>query len=351
MTNISPEPNPPALRHAVSRVKAGYLLSEAEARSAFEAIMAGDASPRAIGELLLALRARGESASELAGAVAALRGAMLTVPYHAPSLLVDTCGTGGGVVRTLNVSTAAAFVAAGAGVPIAKHGNRSFTSRSGSADVLEALGVPLDVGPQRAGEILAEVGLVFLFAPNYHPAMRHVAGVRRDLGVPTLMNLVGPLANPALAGRQVVGVADVARAPLVAEALRRLGASHALVVHGEIGIDEIAPVGLTRVWEVVGETVREWRLDPAEVGLETPTLAGLEGGEPAENAERILDLFTNPASAPAALRAAVLLNAAGAVYVSGTSDSLPDAVGRARQALESGAALARLKALVAASTA
>ncbi len=351
MTNIAPEPGSPALRHAVSLVVAGNVLSESEARSAFEEIMAGAAAPRVIGELLLALRARGESASELAGAVAALRDAMVTGPYHAPSRLVDTCGTGGGVVRTLNVSTAAAFVAAGAGVPIAKHGNRSFTSRSGSADVLEALGVSLDMGPHRAGEILADVGLVFLFAPNYHPAMRHVAGVRRDLGVPTLMNLVGPLANPALARRQVVGVADVVRAPMVAEALLRLGAIHALVVHGEIGIDEIAPVGLTRVWEVLDGTVREWSLDPADLALDTPTLEGLEGGEPAENAARMVDLFSQPASAPAALRAAVLLNAAGAVYVGGTSGSLPDALARARQALDSGAALARLKALVAASTA
>ena len=313
--------------------------------------MAGEASPSAIGELLLALRARGESASELAGAVTALRGAMLTVAYHAPSLLVDTCGTGGGLIRTLNVSTAAAFVAAGAGVPIAKHGNRSFTSRSGSADVLEALGVSLDVAPKRAGEILLDIGLVFMFAPNYHPAMRHVAGVRRDLAVPTLMNLVGPLANPALAGRQVVGVADVALAPMVAQALLRLGASHALVVHGAIGIDEIAPVGLTRVWEVRDGSVREWTLDPADVGLDTPTLAGLEGGEPVENAERILRLLTTPATAPRALRAAILLNAAGAVYVGDGEVSLQDAVNRAREALDSGAALARLEALVEASSA
>lgn len=351
MTNFAPQPVPAALRHALSRVVAGHVLNENEAGSAFEEIMAGDAPPGAVGELLLALRARGEAASELAGAVAALRGVMLTVPYHTPSLLVDTCGTGGGVVRTLNVSTAAAFVAAGAGVPIAKHGNRSFTSRSGSADVLEALGVSIHVGSERAGEILAEVGLVFLFAPDYHPAMRHVAGVRRDLGVPTLMNLVGPLANPALAGRQVVGVADADRAPMVADALLRLGAMHALVVHGEIGIDEIAPVGLTRVWEVLDGTLREWRLDPADVGLDTPSLEGLEGGEPSENAERILALFARPASVPAALRAAVLLNAAGAIYVSGTSESLPDAVAQARRALDSGAALARLKSLVEASTA
>lgn len=327
------------------------MLSRTEARAAFEEIVAGQAPPTAIKALLTGLRARGEAASELAGAVAALRGAMLTVSHPTPSLLVDTCGTGGGTVRTLNVSTAAAFVAAGAGVPVAKHGNRSFTSRSGSADVLEALGVAIDVGPERAAVILGEVGLVFLFAPVFHPAMRHVAAVRRELGVPTLMNLVGPLANPAGAGRQVVGVADPVMAPIIAEALLKLGAHHALVVHGESGLDEIAPVGRTLVWEVREGTVRKWVLDPAELGLETPTLAGLEGGEPGENAERIVALFGRPGSAPAALRAAVLLNAAAAVHVSGTSASLPEAVSRAAEALESGGARLRLEALVAASSA
>jgi anthranilate phosphoribosyltransferase len=342
---------PTALGHALNRVTDGHILSEDEARSAFEEIMAGGAPPSAIGELLLALRSRGEADSELAGAVAALRGAMLTVAYHTPSLLVDTCGTGGGAVRTINVSTAAAFVAAGAGVPIAKHGNRSFTSRSGSADVLEALGVGIDVAAERASEILAEIGLVFLFAPIFHPAMRHVAGVRRELGVPTLMNLAGPLANPAWAGRQVVGVANLAQARTMAGSLVRLGATHALVVHGEIGIDEVSPVGATRVWEVRQGAVREWRLDPAEMGLATPTLEGLEGGEPSENAKRIRALFSRPASAPASLRAAVILNAAAAVYVGGVAISMPDAVSLAKRALESGAALARLEALVEASTA
>lgn len=352
MTSLPPpESIPVALRHALARVKAGCVLDEDEARLAFGEIMLGDAPPTAIGELLLALRARGEAASELAGVVAALRGAMLTVTFHSPSLLVDTCGTGGGGVRTLNVSTAAAFVAAGAGVPVAKHGNRSFTSRSGSADVLEALGVDIHVGPDRAGEILAEVGIVFLFAPDYHPAMRHVAGVRRELGVPTIMNLAGPLANPARAGRQVVGVANRDQARTMAECLLRIGAAHALVVHGEIGLDEIAPLGPTHVCEVHSGTVREWRLDPADLGLETPTLEGLEGGEPSENAERIRALFARPSLAPAALRAAVLLNAAAAIYAGDACPSWHDAVAQARRALESGAALARLEALIAVSSA
>ena len=192
--------------------------------------------------------------------------------------------------------------------------------------------------------------MVFLFAPDYHPAMRHVAAVRRELGVSTIMNLAGPLANPARAGRQVVGVSDPAHAETMARSLGRLGVTHALVVHGEIGIDEIAPLGPTRVWEVRDGMLREWRIDPADFGMSTGTLDGLAGGEPAENAEKILALFSRPASAPAALRAAVILNSAAAIYVAGVSSSMPDAVAQAALALDSGAALARLKALIAAST-
>ncbi len=342
---------PDSLREALSHLADGGVLSEAQAGAAFEVIMAGRAPAASIAGLLLALRARGESASELAGAVAALRGAMQVVAHGSPTSLVDTCGTGGGVIRTLNVSTAAAFVAAGAGVPVAKHGNRSFTSRSGSADVLESLGVNIDLDADRASAILGSVGLVFLFAPIYHPAMRHVAAVRRELGVPTIMNLVGPLANPARAGRQVVGIADLTRAPVMAEALSRLGTTHAMVVHGEIGIDEIAPVGATRVWEVRDGALHEWRIEPARFGLAASSLDGLEGGEPAENATRILELLAHPLRAAPALRAAVLLNAAAAVYVSGEVSSLEQAVELAREALDRGAALARLEALVRASSA
>lgn len=351
MTTPAAAPVPEALRHAMLRVAQGEFLLEAESRLAFEAIMAGTVPPSAIGALLLALRARGESAAELAGAVAALRGAMVVVPHPDPDSLVDTCGTGGGVIGTLNVSTAAAFVAAGAGVPIAKHGNRSFTSRSGSADVLEAMGITVDLAADRAASILADHGLVFLFAPAYHPAMRHVATVRRELGVPTLMNLVGPLANPARAGRQVVGVADRSRAPSMAEALLRLGAVHAMVVHAELGLDEIAPVGITRVWEVREGALHEWQVDPAEFGLATPDLEGLEGGEPPENAARILALLARPAEAPVALRATVLLNAAAAIHVGGAAASLGEAVRLATVSLSSGAARARLEALVDASSA
>lgn len=338
-------PSSTALQQALRRLSGGDSLSEAETETAFGEIMAGVAPAPSIGELLLAMRARGETAAEIAGAVRALRSAMVVVSSRNIDQLVDTCGTGGGRVTTLNLSTAAAFVAAGAGVPVAKHGNRSFTSRSGSADVLEALGLTLDLVPEQAAAVLDSVGLVFLFAQAYHPAMRHLAPIRRELGVTTLMNLVGPLANPAGARRQVVGVADRSRAPVVAEALLRLGARHALVVHADVGMDEISPLGKTSIWEVREGGVQEMQLDPATLGLAAPSLQGLEGGEPEENAVTIEALLREPSSAAPALRAAVVLNAAAAVYVSGVGRGWKEAAIAATAALESGAAVATLDTL------
>ncbi len=342
---VSPDVPDPALRVALQRLAAGGTLTRAEATAAFDEVMSGMAPPAVIGALLMGLRSRGETPDEVTGAVEALRRVMRRVASTQPDLLVDTCGTGGGAVGTLNVSTAAAFVAAGAGVPIAKHGNRSFTSRSGSADVLEALRVPIDLTPEEAGQTLATEGLAFLFAPLYHPAMRHVAPIRRDLGVPTLMNLLGPLANPAGARRQVVGVADAARAPLLAGALARLGALHALVVHAEMGMDEIAPMGRTQVHEIRDGEITTWVLDPAAYGLSVVSLSGLEGGAPAENAGRIEALLTEPGRAPTALRSAVLLNAAAAVLVSGQAPTMAAAVEAAGAALDEGRGAERLDRL------
>lgn len=338
-------PATPGLRVALQRLAGGGSLTTAETSAAFDEMMAGIATPAMVGALLLALRTRGETADEVAGAVQALRRVMRRVPHPAPDTLVDTCGTGGGSVTTLNLSTAAAFVAAGAGIPVAKHGNRSFTSRSGSADVLEALGVGIELAPEEAGAQLARHGLTFLFAPRYHPAMRHVAPVRRELGVPTMMNLLGPLANPAGARRQVIGVADAARQPLLASALRQLGAVHALVVHADAGMDEIAPTGRTLVHEVRDDGVREWVLEPDAYGMATASLEGLDGGEPADNAARITALFEAPQAAPAALRAAVVLNAAAAVYAGGGAADFAQAVEAAAAALDEGRAAARLEAL------
>jgi anthranilate phosphoribosyltransferase len=333
------------LQHAVHHLAGGGSLSAEAAAAAFAVLMRGEATPVQIAALLMGLRAKGETAEEVAGAAMALRLAMVRVEVEQPERAVDTCGTGGGRVGTLNLSTAAAFVVAGAGVPVAKHGNRSFTSRSGSADVLEALGVRIELSAEAAGTVLREAGLVFLFAPSFHPAMRHVGPVRRELGVPTIMNLLGPLVNPAGVRRQVIGVADESRAPLLADALARLGAAHALVLHAAIGMDEVSPSGTTRVWEVCDGAVSDWPIEPARYGLECDDLDGLAGGEPAENAARIERLLGGGGGAPA-VRCAVLLNAAAGLYVSGRGWTFEESVERATVSLEQGAAaeaLARLR--------
>lgn len=336
--------NDAALRSAIRQVAQGAPLDREASAAAFGAVMRGDATPVQIAALLIGLGAKGETSEEVAGAVLALRCAMDRLETDHPDLLVDTCGTGGGRVGTLNISTAAAFVVAGAGVPVAKHGNRSYTSRSGSADVLEALGVDINLPPAAAQHALQSAGLTFLFAPTYHPAMRHAAPVRKELGVPTIMNLLGPLANPAGVVRQVVGVSDPARAALVAETMASLGTTHALVLHASVGMDEISPLGATLVWEVRAGRVDNWEIEPARYGLECGELDGLAGGEPAENAQRIERLFSGDAHD--AVRCAVVLNAGAALYVSASGWSLEEAVSRAEESLASGAAarvLARLR--------
>jgi len=250
-------PPPNALQGAIQKLAFHQPLTAHDAEAAFDVVMRGEATAVQVAALLAALRATGESADVVAGVVRALRTVMITVSAEDPDELVDTCGTGGGTVLTFNISTAAAIVAAGAGVRIAKHGNRSFTTKCGSADVLEALGVAIEVPVATMEASLREAGIVFMFAPLMHPAMRHVGPIRRELGIPTVMNIVGPLANPARAGRQVVGVADIERAPILAGALSALGTTHAMVVYGEPGLDEVSPLGPTHVVEVLnGSTSR-----------------------------------------------------------------------------------------------
>src|SRR5213083_143965 len=331
------------LRRALIALANRQSLSEDQTAEVFGVVMAGEATPAQIGGLLMGLRAKGETADELAGATRALRGAMVRVTA-AHDHLVDTCGTGGGSVPTFNISTVAAFVAAGAGAVVPKHGNRSFTSRCGSADVLEALGIRIVLDAPSATRVLNEARVVFLFAPNFHPAMKHVGAVRRELGTPSLMNLVGPLANPAGVRRQVIGVAEADRAAIVAEALVRLGAEHALVVHGRVGMDEISPHGVTDVWEVKDDTVRTWEVDPERFRLGITDVGELQGGEPAANAERLERILGNGSADPAGL-AAVLLNAGAAIYVAGIAGSLAEGIGRAREVVASGAARAALDRL------
>lgn len=332
------------LRLALRKLAHGEPLARSESAAAFSVLFTGGGTAAQAGALLMGLRARGETPDDLAGAADALRREMHRVDAREPERLVDTCGTGGGEVTTVNLSTAAAFVAAGAGVPIAKHGNRSFTSRSGSADVLEALGVNINLDAERAASVLEEAGIVFLFAPVFHPAMRFLTPARRELATPTIMNLLGPLANPASAGRQVVGVADRDRAPLLAGALLALGSRRAMVVHAEVGMDELSPSGRTHVWNVTDGAVTESAIDPAQLGLEVSGLDGLGGGTPQENAQRLLAVLEGRGSEVET--AAIVLNAAAAIAVATDGGSMEDGMNRAREALRSGAArevLARLR--------
>lgn len=330
------------LERAILALAARESLGESLAAEVFGAVMRGDATPAQVAGLLMGLRVKGETADEVAGAARALRDAMVRVEIDAPHL-VDTAGTGGGAVTTFNISTAAALVAAGSGATVAKHGNRSYTSRCGSADVFEALGVSVGLDASGAVRVLREAGVAFLFAPNFHPAMRHVAPVRKELGVTTLMNLLGPLANPAGVRRQVIGVADAPLGPLVANALCRLGVEHALVVHGRVGMDEISPVGETSVWEVRDGEVSHWTLDPSDYGLAGHDVDALRGAEPAANAARLERLLEGGEDGDG--RAAVLLNGAAAIYAAGLATTYADGVGRARAALESGAAREALERL------
>jgi anthranilate phosphoribosyltransferase len=311
--------------------------------------MSGEATPAQMAALLIGLRVKGETPEEVAAVVRALRSVMVVLPAERPEELVDTCGTGGGAVLTFNISTAAALVAAGAGVRIAKHGNRSFTSLCGSADVLEALGVGIDVSVATMAAALRDAGIVFMFAPLMHPAMRHVGPVRREIAVPTVMNIVGPLANPAFAGRQVVGVADPRRVPLIAGALRELGTMHALIVHGEPGLDEVSPLGETHVVEIKDGALREWSIDPKRYGFGAVRAEQLAGGSPNENAEIVLHILAGEGNDGAT--AAVVLNAAAAIYVGGGAVTYDDAVEQAQRALRDGEgmrALERLRAAFAA---
>jgi anthranilate phosphoribosyltransferase len=335
-----------ALSAAIRRLAHGEPIPGDELTRAFERVMAGEATSSQIAALLIGLRVRGETPEEVAAVVRAMQGVMIVLRAERPEELVDTCGTGGGTIVTFNISTAAALVAAGAGVRIAKHGNRSFTSLCGSADVLEALGVSIEVPLPTMERALREAGIVFMFAPLMHPAMRHVGPVRRELAIPTVMNIVGPLANPAFAGRQVVGVADERRMPLIAGALRELGTMHALVVHGEPGLDEVSPLGPTRVIEIRGGTLREWTIEPDRYDFGAVRPEHLMGGSPKENADTVLAALRGEGSSGAI--AAVTLNAAAAIYVSGVVNTFDESVTAATAAVHNGAGLAALERLRAA---
>jgi anthranilate phosphoribosyltransferase len=318
-------------------VVAGRDLDEDAAFGLMGELMSGSVDPSLIGALLGALRTKGESAGEVAGFVRGMLGAATRLPVEAGMLAraVDTCGTGGDGAGTINVSTIAALVVAADGVPVIKHGNRAASSLAGSADLLEAWGIPIELGPGAAAEVLDEVGVTFLFARRFHPAMRHVAPVRTALGMRTVFNLLGPLSNPAGVSRQVVGVPDVRVGELVAGALARLGHVHALVVHGEDGLDELTTTTTSRVWQVRRGDVSEWRVDPGELGIAPATLDELRGGDVEQNrelADRIVEGATGPRTD------LVVLNAGAALLVADVVPDLAAGVARARRLLEDGAA-------------
>lgn len=330
------------ITEALSRLLEGRDLTRAEARQVTDEVMRGEATPAQIGGLLVALRMKGETAAEIAGCAEAMRVHALPVRAERDDL-IDTAGTGGDGGGTLNISTAAALVAATAGAAVAKHGNRAVSSASGSADVLEALGFNLDLEPARIARSIDELGFGFLFAPAHHPAMRHAGPVRRDLAARTVFNVLGPLTNPAGARAQVVGVYAADLAETVARVLALLGARRALVVHGAGGIDELSPAGPNLVYEVEEGAVRAGSLDPLDLGIGRCEPGDLRGGTPGENADAVREIFAGERGPK---RDAVLLNAAAALRVAGLGADLAEGLERAAEAVDSGAAIERLEALV-----
>jgi anthranilate phosphoribosyltransferase len=331
------------IQAAIQRLLDGGDLTREEARGVMGEIMAGEATSAQIGGFLVALRAKGETADEIAGCAEAMRAHVLEVRPTRTDV-VDVVGTGGDGARTFNISTTAAIVAAAAGAAVAKHGNRAVSSVSGSADVLEALGFTLEQLPEQIAESIDTLGFGFMFAPSHHPAMRHAAPVRRELGTRTIFNVLGPLTNPAGARAGVFGVyaPDVART--VADALAVLDAHRAFVVHGAFGIDELSPAGPNLVFEVAGGEVRERVLDPADLGIARCDAAELSGGAPDANARTVREVLSG---ARGAKRSAVVLNAAGAIAAAGHAADLREGLAVAEEAIDSGRAAARLDALVA----
>jgi anthranilate phosphoribosyltransferase len=329
------------VRAALAAIVDGKTLSTEEARGAMGSVMDGEATPAQLAALLVALRMRGETVEELAGFAMAMRERVLRV--DAPDGAIDTCGTGGDHSGTFNISTAAALVVAAAGVPVAKHGNRAMTSACGSADVLEALGVVTDLSPEEAGEALRRDGFAFLFAMAYHPAMKHAGPTRREIGVRTAFNLLGPVTNPAGARRQVVGVGDPSVASRLAEVLRLLGTERSFIVHGT-GLDELPLDGTGVLYDVCAEGVKRHAVVASELGLTAAPVAALAGGSPALNASYVEGVLAGEAGPR---RDVVLLNASAALLVAGRVEALADGIPMAAAAIDSGAAtelLARLRA-------
>ena len=328
----------------IARLAEGRPLDAATARAAFETVMSGQATPAQIAAFLMGLRVRGETVEEITAGATVMRERALRVT--APADAIDIVGTGGDGIGTWNISTAVAFVVAAAGIPVAKHGNRKASSLSGTADALQELGVNLDIDPTTIARCIEKAGIGFMFAQAHHSAMKHVAPVRADLGIKTVFNMLGPLSNPALVKRQLLGVFAAQWVEPFAEVLRNLGSDRAWVVHGSDGMDEITTTGPSTIAELNDGTIRVFEVTPEDAGLPRASIEDLKGGNPAENAAAIRRLFDGEAGA---YRDIVLLNAAAALIVSGKAPNLKEGAGAAARIIDSGAAKATLAKLVAVS--
>jgi len=330
------------IKETINTLVSGGSLSFEQSAAVMEEIMGGEATPAQIAAFVTSLRIKGETVDEIAGLASVMR--VKAVPVKATPPLVDTCGTGGDNCASINISTAAAFVVAGAGLRVAKHGNRAMTSRCGSADVLEALGVKIDLGAEAVAGCLEKVGIGFMFAPRFHPAMKHAAGPRREIGIRTVFNILGPLTNPAGAGHQVIGVPDEALGHKMAAVLHRLGTKHSLVVHSRDGLDELSISSPSLVWEVTGQGVQpSYEVEPADFGFRKSSLSDIKGGTPEENAA-ILRGILNGEKGPG--REVVVMNAAAALLAGDRARDLKEGVRIAEEVLDSRKAAGKLEGLV-----
>jgi anthranilate phosphoribosyltransferase len=330
------------LKSIIAKVATGATLSREEAASAFDRMMSGEATPSQLGGLLMALRVRGETVDEITGAVSAVRAKMLKV--EAPAGAVDVVGTGGDGSGSVNVSTCASFIVAGTGIPVAKHGNRALSSRSGAADVLSSLGVKIDITPEQVGHCIAEAGIGFMFAPSHHPAWKNVGPTRVELATRTIFNLLGPLANPAGVKRQMVGVFSKQWVLPLAQVLKNLGSESVWVVHGSDGLDEITLTGPTFVAALEGDTIRSFEVSPEDVGLKRVAGEALKGGDAAANAVALKSVLDGM---PSPYRDVALLNAAAALVVAGRAQDLKEGMTLGTRSIDDGAAAERLKRLIA----
>lgn len=328
-------------RNLIGKAATGAALSREEASHAFDKMMSGEATPSQMGGLLMALRVRGETVDEITGAVATMRAKMLTV--EAPADAIDVVGTGGDAAGTYNISTCAAFIVAGAGVPVAKHGNRALSSKSGAADVLSALGVKLDLDPVAISRCIKEAGIGFMFAPQHHPAMKHVGPTRVELGTRTIFNLLGPLSNPAGVKRQMLGVFARTWVEPLAEVLKALGTERAWVVHGSDGLDEVTTTGPTYVAELSGGKIKTFEVKPEDIGVKKAKPEDLKGGDGAHNAAALRAVLDGK---PGSYRDIAIMNAAASLIVAGKANTLAEAAKLAAQSIDEGAAKARLEKLV-----